>query len=33
MEKFRTVEKIFKGPNSHMVGDGFKVSQYLPVGI
>lgn len=33
MEKFRTVEKIFKGPDSHMVGDGFKVSQYLPVGI
>lgn len=33
MERFRTVEKIFKGPDSHMVGDGFKVSQYLPVGI
>lgn len=33
MKKFRTIEKIFKGPDSHMVGDGFKVSQYLPVGI
>ena len=33
MKEFRTIEKIFKGPDSHMVGDGFKVSQYLPVGI
>lgn len=33
MKKFRTIEKIFKGPDSHMVGDGFKVSQYLPVAI
>lgn len=33
MKEFRTIEKIFKGPDSHMVGDEFKVSQYLPVGI
>ena len=33
MKKFRTIEKIFKGPDFHMVGDGFRVSQYLPVGI
>ena len=33
MKKFRTIEKVFKGPSPHMVGDGFKVSQYLPVGI
>lgn len=33
MSKFRTVENIFKGPEPHMVGDGFRVSQYLPVGI
>ncbi len=33
MSKFRTVEKIFRGPEPHMVGDGFRVSQYLPVGI
>ena len=33
MEKFRTIEKIFKGPDFHMVGDGFRVSQYLPIGI
>ncbi|NKF06566.1 pirin family protein [Clostridium gasigenes] len=33
MKNFRTIENIFKGPESHMVGDGFKVSQYLPVGI
>lgn len=30
MTKVRTIERIFKGPESHMVGDGFKVSQYLP---
>ena len=33
MKKFRTIEKIFRGPDFHMVGDGFRVSQYLPVGI
>ncbi len=33
MKKFRSIEKIFNGPNSHMVGDGFKVSQYLPTAI
>lgn len=33
MNKFRTIENIFKGPKPHMVGDGFRVSQYLPVGI
>lgn len=30
MEKFRTIETIFKGTGFHMVGDGFKVSQYFP---
>lgn len=33
MSNFRTIENIFRGPKYHMVGDGFKVSQYLPVGI
>lgn len=33
MKNMRSIEKIFRGPESHMVGDGFKVSQYLPVGI
>lgn len=33
MEQFRTIENIFRGPESHMVGDGFKVSQYLPAGL
>lgn len=33
MEDLRTIEKIFRGPEFHMVGDGFRVSQYLPVGI
>lgn len=33
MKKFRTIENIFQGPKPHMVGDGFRVSQYLPVGI
>lgn len=33
MNKFRTIENIFRGPEPHMVGDGFRVSQYLPVGV
>lgn len=33
MKQFRTIEKVFKGPSPHMVGDGFRVAQYLPVGI
>ncbi|NGT32113.1 pirin family protein [Clostridium perfringens] len=33
MKKFRTIENIFKAPESHMVGDGFRVSQYIPTGI
>lgn len=32
MEQFRTIETIFKVARSHMVGDGFKVSQYFPGG-
>ena len=32
MSNYRTIEKIFKGPDVHMVGDGFRVSQYLPAG-
>lgn len=31
MSNFRKIEKIFKGVETHMVGDGFKVSQYIPV--
>lgn len=33
MEHFRTIENIFRGPEPHMVGDGFRVSQYLPAGL
>lgn len=33
MNKFRTIEDIFQGPAPHMVGDGFRVSQYLPAGL
>ncbi|MDK0571022.1 pirin family protein [Clostridium perfringens] len=33
MKKFRTIENIFKGPEPHMVGDGFRVSQYIPTEI
>lgn len=33
MKKFRTIENIFKGSEPHMVGDGFRVSQYIPTGI
>lgn len=32
MKNFRTIENVFKGPEPHMVGDGFRVSQYLPAG-
>lgn len=32
MKYFRSIEKIFRGPEPHMVGDGFRVSQYLPAG-
>ncbi len=32
MINFRTIEKIFQGSEAHMVGDGFRVSQYLPIG-
>lgn len=33
MKNFRTIENIFKAPEPHMVGDGFRVSQYIPTGI
>ena len=33
MKKFRTIENIFTAPEPHMVGDGFRVSQYIPTGI
>lgn len=33
MKKFRTIENIFRAPEPHMVGDGFRVSQYIPTGI
>ena len=33
MKKFRTIENIFKAPEPHMIGDGFRVSQYIPTGI
>lgn len=32
MKKNRTIETYFKGPGFHMVGDGFRVSQYFPHG-
>lgn len=32
MNKFRTIETSFKGPGYHIVGDGFKVTQYFPQG-
>ena len=32
MTKLRTIETVFRGPGFHMVGDGFKVSQYFPSG-
>ena len=33
MKKFRTIENIFRAPEPHMVGDGFRVSQYIPTAI
>ena len=33
MKKFGTIENIFKAPEPHMVGNGFRVSQYIPTGI
>lgn len=30
MNKFRGTEMIFKGPDPHWVGNGFRVSQYFP---
>lgn len=33
MKKFRTIENMFRAPEPHMVGDGFRVSQYIPTGI
>lgn len=33
MNNYRTIEKVFRGASPHMVGDGFLVSQYFPVGI
>ena len=32
MRNYRSIEKVFRGPEPHMVGDGFRVSQYLPAG-
>jgi len=32
MTKLRNIETVFRGPGFHMVGDGFKVSQYFPAG-
>lgn len=32
MSKLRSIEMSFKGPETHFVGDGFKVSQYFPQG-
>lgn len=32
MKSFRTIETFFRGPDFHMVGDGFKVTQYFPQG-
>ena len=33
MSHYRKIEKVFQGPKAHMVGDGFLVSQYFPVGM
>jgi quercetin 2,3-dioxygenase len=33
MKDYRSIDNVFRGPMPHMVGDGFKVSQYLPTGI
>lgn len=32
MKSFRTIETFFRGSDFHMVGDGFKVTQYFPQG-
>lgn len=32
MSKLRGIEMSFKGPGTHFLGDGFKVSQYFPLG-
>ncbi len=32
MNDFREIELVFKGLDPHMVGDGFRVSQYFPEG-
>lgn len=32
MSRRRSIEMSFKGPGTHFVGDGFKVSQYFPLG-
>lgn len=32
MKKFRTIERVFKSSGFHMVGDGFRVSQYITPG-
>jgi quercetin 2,3-dioxygenase len=32
MSKLRSIEMTYKGPKTHYVGDGFKVSQYFPEG-
>lgn len=33
MKNYRSINNVFRGPMPHMVGDGFRVSQYLPTGI
>lgn len=32
MSNFRPIEKTFRGPNPHWVGNGFRVRQYFPKG-
>lgn len=32
MSRFRPIERVFTGPSSHWVGNGFHVSQYFPRG-
>ena len=32
MKNLRSIELTFRGPDFHMVGDGFRVSQYFPSG-
>lgn len=33
MGKFRSIDSIFRGTEPHMVGNGFRVSQYLPMSL